>query len=119
VLGSISQYLASAAGGSREWRGSPRRELGHGPGDADDTFLPASQHSEDTVSGYIRFRKLTQRSHSACIWSDVMSSNTISRPLSGDHLHRLKKRWQRGLAIECTLIVLLVGFSAFQFLSVV
>ena len=48
-----------------------------------------------------------------------MSSNTISRPLSGDHLRRLKKRWQRGLAIECTLIVLLVGFSAFQFLSVV
>ena len=48
-----------------------------------------------------------------------MSSDTISRPLSGDHLHRLKKRWQRGLAIECTLIVLLVGFSAFQFLSVV
>jgi hypothetical protein len=100
-------------------RSSPRRELGHGPGDADDTFLAASQHSEDTVSGYIRFRKLTQRPHSACIWSDVMSSNTISRPLSGDHLHRLKKRWQRGLAIECTLIVLLVGFSAFQFLSVV
>jgi hypothetical protein len=48
-----------------------------------------------------------------------MSSSTISRPLSGDHLHRLKKRWQRSLAIECTLIVLLVGFSAFQFLSVV
>lgn len=48
-----------------------------------------------------------------------MSSNTISRPLSDDHLPRLKKRWQRGLAIECTLIVLLVGFSAFQFLSVV
>jgi hypothetical protein len=89
------------------------------PRDADDTFSTASQHSEDTVSGYIRFRKLTQRSHSACFWSDVMSSNTISRPLSGDHLHRLKKRWQRGLAIECTLIVLLVGFSAFQFLSVV
>jgi hypothetical protein len=48
-----------------------------------------------------------------------MSSNTISRPPSGDHLHCLKKRWQRGLTIECTLIVLLVGFSAFQFLSVV
>jgi hypothetical protein len=30
------------------------------PGDADDTFSPASQHSEDTVSGYIHFRKLTQ-----------------------------------------------------------
>jgi hypothetical protein len=48
-----------------------------------------------------------------------MSSNTISRPLPGDHLRRLKRRWQRSLAIECTLIVLLVGFSAFQFLSVV
>jgi hypothetical protein len=48
-----------------------------------------------------------------------MSSNTISRTVSVDHLHRLKKRWQRSLAIECTLIVLLVGFSAFQFLSVV
>jgi hypothetical protein len=34
--------------------------LAPGSGDADDTFLPASQHSEDTVSGYIRFRKPTQ-----------------------------------------------------------
>jgi hypothetical protein len=48
-----------------------------------------------------------------------MSFDTISRPLSGDHLDRLKKRWQRGRTIECTLIVLLVGISAFQFLSVV
>jgi hypothetical protein len=48
-----------------------------------------------------------------------MSSNTLSRPISFDHLHRLKKRWQRGPMIECTLIVLLVGFSALQFLSVV
>jgi hypothetical protein len=48
-----------------------------------------------------------------------MSSRTISRPAPVDHLHRLKKRWQRGLAIECALIALLVGFSAFQFLSVV
>ena len=53
-----------------------------------------------------------------------MSSSTISRPFSSrplslNHLHRLKKRWQRGLAIECTVIALLVGFSAFQFLSVV
>jgi hypothetical protein len=47
-----------------------------------------------------------------------MSSNTISRPVSGDHLRRLKKRWQHGLAIERTLTALLVGFSAFQFLSV-
>jgi hypothetical protein len=37
------------------------RELWPWPRDADDTFLPASQHSEDTVSGYIHFRKLTQR----------------------------------------------------------
>ncbi len=92
----------------------------HGPRDADDTFLPSSQHSEDTARAYIRFRKLTsQRTPSAGIRSDVMSSNTISRPLSVDYLRRLKKLWQRGLAIECTLIVLLVGFSAFQFLSVV
>jgi hypothetical protein len=47
-----------------------------------------------------------------------MASNVFRR-VSVDQLLRLKKRWQRGLAIECTLIVLLVGFSAFQFLSVV
>jgi len=46
-----------------------------------------------------------------------MSSITVSRP-SFDHLHRLKSRWQRGLVIEYALIVLLVAFSAFQFLSV-
>ena len=59
MLGSIS--LASAAGGSREWRGlHPDASLAMAR-DADDTFSTASQHSEDTVSGYIRFRKLTQR----------------------------------------------------------
>jgi hypothetical protein len=47
-----------------------------------------------------------------------MSSITISRPSSFEHLHRFKKRWQRGLAIECTVIALLVAFSAFQVLSV-
>jgi hypothetical protein len=46
-----------------------------------------------------------------------MSSITVSRP-PFDRVHRLKNRWQRGLAIECALIVLLVTFSAFQFLSV-
>jgi hypothetical protein len=46
-----------------------------------------------------------------------MSSNTVFRPLPIDHLHRFKRRWQRGPAIECTLIVLLVGFSAVEFLS--
>ena len=56
--------------------------------------------------------------------TQIMSSSTISRPFSSrplslNHLHRLKKRWQRGLAIECTVIALLVGFSAFQVLSVV
>lgn len=51
--------------------------------------------------------------------TQIMSSSTISRPSSFNHLHRLKKRWQRGLAIECTVIALLVGFSAFQVLSVV
>lgn len=48
-----------------------------------------------------------------------MSYITISKPLSSDSLHRLKKRWQRGLAIECTLIALLLAFSAFQFVHVV
>jgi hypothetical protein len=47
-----------------------------------------------------------------------MSSITISKAVSSDHLHRFKRRWQRGLAIECALIALLVAFSAFQFLSV-
>ena len=46
-----------------------------------------------------------------------MSSITVSRP-SFNHLHRLKGRWQRGLAIEGALVVLLVAFSTFQFLSV-
>ena len=32
--------------------------------------------------------------------SDAMSHITISKPLSADHLHRLKRRWQRGLAVE-------------------
>ena len=71
-------------------------------GDADDTFLPGPQHSEDTAGRYSCFR-------SWALGSNVMSSITISR---------LSKRWQRGLAIEGTLIVLLVAFSAFQFLSV-
>jgi hypothetical protein len=48
-----------------------------------------------------------------------MSYITISKPLSVDHLHRLKRRWQRGLAIEHAFIVLLVAFLAFQFLFVV
>ena len=48
-----------------------------------------------------------------------MSYITISKPLSVDHLHRLKRRWQRGLAVEYALIVLLIAFSAFQFLFVV
>ena len=47
-----------------------------------------------------------------------MSSTTTSKPLSVDHLHRLKRRWQRGLAVEYALIVLLIAFSAFQFLFV-
>ena len=48
-----------------------------------------------------------------------MSYITISKPLSFDRLQRLKKRWQRGLVIEYTLVALLIAFSAFQFLSVV
>jgi hypothetical protein len=48
-----------------------------------------------------------------------MSCITISKPLSVDHLHRLKQRWQRGLAVEHALIVLLIAFSAFQFPFVV
>ena len=47
-----------------------------------------------------------------------MSSITVSRPYV-DHLHRLKKRWQRGLAIECTLIAVLIAFSAFQVVHVI
>lgn len=46
-----------------------------------------------------------------------MSSITVSRP-SFNHHPRLKNRWQRGLAIEWALVVLLVAFSIFQFLSV-
>ena len=34
--------------------------------------------------------------HSARTWSDAMSCTTISKPLSVDHLHRLKRCWQRG-----------------------
>ena len=48
-----------------------------------------------------------------------MSYATISKPLSVGHLLRLKKGWQRGLAIEHTLIVLLVAFTAFQVVFVV
>jgi hypothetical protein len=48
-----------------------------------------------------------------------MSYITISKPLSVDHLHRLKRRRQRGLAVEHAFIVLLIAFSAFQFLFVV
>jgi hypothetical protein len=43
-----------------------------------------------------------------------MSYITISKPLSVDHLHRLKRCWQRGLAVEHALIVLLIASSAFQ-----
>lgn len=49
--------------------------------------------------------------------SDVMSFITVSG-LSFDQRRRLQNRWQRGLAIEWALIVLLVAFSTFQFLSV-
>jgi hypothetical protein len=41
------------------------------------------------------------------------------QPLSVDHLHRLKRRRQRGLAVEHAFIVLLIASSAFQFLFVV
>jgi ATP-dependent DNA ligase len=34
--------------------------------------------------------------HSARMRSDAMSYITISKPLSVDHLHRLKRCWQRG-----------------------
>ena len=46
-----------------------------------------------------------------------MSFITVSG-LSFDQRRRLQNRWQRGLAIECALIALLVAFSTFQFLSV-
>jgi hypothetical protein len=44
-----------------------------------------------------------------------MSCITISKPLSVDHLHRLKQRWQCGLAVEHALIVLLIAFSSILF----
>ena len=43
-----------------------------------------------------------------------MSYITISKSLSVNHLHRLKRRWQRGLAIEHAFIVLLIALSAFN-----
>ena len=48
-----------------------------------------------------------------------MSYATISKSLSAGHLPRLKKGWQRSLAIEHTLIALLVAFTTFQVLFVV
>jgi len=48
-----------------------------------------------------------------------MSYATISKPLSVGHFRRLKMRWQRGLAIEHTLIALIVVFTAIQVLFVV
>ena len=44
---------------------------------------------------------------------------TISKPLSFQAMKVVKRRWQRGLAIEHALIVLLIAFSAFQFLFVI
>jgi hypothetical protein len=43
-----------------------------------------------------------------------MSYITISKPLSVNHLHPLKRRWQRGLAVEHALIVLLIAFRRFN-----
>jgi hypothetical protein len=67
-------------------------------------------------AGRSRSGRAQRELHSARTWSDAMSCTTISKPLSVDHLHRLKQRWQRGLAVEHALIVLLIAFSAFQFL---
>ena len=48
-----------------------------------------------------------------------MSYTTISKPSSSDDLHRFKKRWQRGLAIEYALIASFIAFTIIQFLFVV
>jgi hypothetical protein len=46
--------------------------------------------------------------------------NIIGRkPLTFEHLRRLKKRSQRGLTIEYTLIALMLAFAAFQVLLAV
>jgi hypothetical protein len=46
--------------------------------------------------------------------------NIISRkPLTFEYLRRLKKRGQRGFAIEYTLIALMLAFAAFQVLLAV
>jgi hypothetical protein len=89
--------------------------------DADDTFFPIRNTAEIQRGGTQRFRKVEPMAKPirASIRSDVMSYTTISKPLSAGHLHRLKKRGQRGLAIEQMLIVLLIAFTAFQFLFVV
>jgi hypothetical protein len=84
--------------------------------DADDTLLPVRNTAKIRWAA-TTLAKDPSEPLSAGLWSDVMSSITVSRP-SFDHLHRLKKRWQRGLAIECALVALLVTFSTFQLLSV-
>jgi hypothetical protein len=48
-----------------------------------------------------------------------MSYTISSKPSSFDDLHRLKKRWQRGLAIEYALIASFLAFTVIQFLFVV
>jgi len=48
-----------------------------------------------------------------------MSYITISKPLSFQAMKVVSRRWQRGLAIEHAFIVLLIAFSAFQFLFVI
>ena len=48
-----------------------------------------------------------------------MSYTTNSKPSSFDDLHRLKKGWQRGLAIEYVLIASFIAFTVIQFLFVV
>ena len=48
-----------------------------------------------------------------------MSYVTISKSSSSDNLHRSKKSWQRGLAIERALIASFIVLTIIQFLFVV
>ena len=51
--------------------------------------------------------------------SDSMWTISSLKPSGFEHLHRLKMGMWRGLAIEYTLIALMVAFAAFQVLLAV
>lgn len=45
-----------------------------------------------------------------------MADTTIRRSWAFDYFGRFKRRWQRGLVVEFTLIGLFVAFAAFEIL---